>query len=151
MFLKLFLIFLIVPYLEITLLIKIGSRIGLWPTLALILFTALFGAALARSQGIRVLKQLQGQLIQGVMPTQSLLEGAVVLLAGFFLIMPGFLTDTLGFLLLIPPLRKMAIAFLAPRFGAGILKNSSAKKTATQNPNEVSGGYRILSEERISP
>ena len=101
------------PLVELYLLIEVGSRIGALPTILLSVFTALVGAWLVRLQGISVLFRVQQVLARGEAPAIEMLEGALLMLAGLMLLFPGFITDTLGFLLLVPALRRgMAVAFL---------------------------------------
>lgn len=102
-------LFVSIPLVELYLLIKVGSVIGALPTIALALFTAALGAALVRAQGISVLLRVRAMLERGETPAFELIDGAVLLLAGFALLLPGFFTDTVGFLLLIPPLRHALI------------------------------------------
>lgn len=100
-----FLLFLLIPLTEIALFVTVGGWIGLWPTLGLVLLTALTGTLLVRAQGLATLGQLQLAMQGRADPARPLAHGALILLAGLFLITPGFFTDTLGFLLLVPPLR----------------------------------------------
>jgi UPF0716 protein FxsA len=101
-----FAIFLVVPFVEIYLLIQVGSVIGVFPTILLVLFTAVFGASLVRQQGFATWQRLQANLAQGVMPAFELIEGVLLLLGGLLLLTPGFFTDILGFACLVPSLRQ---------------------------------------------
>ena len=107
------LIFLVIfvgaPLVELYLLIEVGSVIGALPTIALSLFTAALGGGLVRMQGFAVLFRAQSALAAREVPAIELLEGALLLLAGLALLLPGFITDAIGFLLLIAPLRRWAI------------------------------------------
>jgi UPF0716 protein FxsA len=103
---RLALLFVIVPILELMLLIQVGQYFGLAPTLALVLFTGVTGAWLARAEGIRVLFQFQKEVASGKLPGQSLLDGISVLVGGAFLLTPGIITDVAGFSLLFPPTRR---------------------------------------------
>jgi UPF0716 protein FxsA len=105
-FIKLFAYFLLIPLVELFVLLKVGGLIGIGPTIALILLTGLAGAALVRSQGFVILGRIQENLAQGRLPTEELLDGALVLAGGVLLLTPGFCTDLLGFLLLVPLTRK---------------------------------------------
>lgn len=93
------------PLIELYFLIEVGSVIGALPTILLTIFTAVTGIFLIRMQGMQTLAKLQLQLRQHESPAISLLEGALLLIAAFMLLLPGFVSDSLGFLLLIPPLR----------------------------------------------
>ena len=105
----LFIIFLAVPILEIAAFIQVGSLIGLWPTLALTVATAIAGAVLVRYQGFRTLKALRDNLDSGQLPLEPVIHAGFLLLAGLCLLTPGFVTDTIGFILLIPAAR-LAVA-----------------------------------------
>lgn len=109
MFLKLFSLFLIIPVVEIYLLVKIGGMIGALNTVLIILITASIGAYLTKSQGFRVLRQIHDATRQGYMPGNELLHGLFVLIGGFALLTPGFLTDTIGFSMLIPQIREIYV------------------------------------------
>ena len=106
MFLKLLLLFILVPIVELILFLSIGVRIGLPATLGIILLTALIGAALTKSQGARALSSFREAMARGELPHREALDGLLILLAGAVLLTPGFLTDTVGFLLLFPPTRE---------------------------------------------
>lgn len=103
----LIILFTILPAIELYLLIKIGSSIGASSTIMIIILTGAIGAYLARLQGFYILRNIQQSLNQGKMPSEELLDGAMVLAGGVLLLTPGFITDTLGFLLLIPLTRDL--------------------------------------------
>ncbi len=107
MFVRLFILFLIVPVIEIYLLIKVGSLIGAVPTVATLLLISLAGAWLVRHQGFRVLGRIQAELSQGRLPAAEMLDGALVLVGGVLLLTPGFFTDFLGLFFLIPVTRAV--------------------------------------------
>lgn len=102
----LFLIFLIVPTIEIMLFFYVGSAIGIWPTMALVVITAVLGSMLVSRQGRQTWIRLRAEIIGGQIPTVTLVHGAMILVAGALLLTPGFLTDTVGFLLLVPAVRE---------------------------------------------
>ena len=97
------------PLIEVYLLIEVGSVIGALPTIGLAILTAVAGTALVRHQGFGVLRRIQQALARDEVPALELLDGALILVAGFFLLLPGFLTDCAGLLLLIPPLRRFIV------------------------------------------
>lgn len=103
---RLALLFVIVPLIELVLLIELGRVIGLLPTVALVVFTGVTGAFLARAEGVRVFFQFQRELASGRLPGQSMLDGISVLIGGAFLLTPGVLTDVVGFSLLLPVTRR---------------------------------------------
>lgn len=102
----LFVIFVLVPLIEITLFIKVGGLIGLWPTLLIVLGTAIGGVWVMRRQGAAAMADLQRSFVELRDPTAPLAHGALIMLAGALLITPGFFTDACGLLLLIPPVRS---------------------------------------------
>jgi len=114
-------LFLIIPIIEIYLLIKVGEIIGALPTIILVVLTAVIGAGLLRQQGLSTLARFQQNLSTGKLPAQELVEGILLAVGGALLMTPGFVTDTIGFLCLIPFSRK----FIA----ATIIKNSTMKMT----------------------
>lgn len=103
--LVLFLILFGVPAAEIALFVLIGGEIGVWSTLGVVALTAVIGAILVRAQGISVLRELQETADRGESPLGPMISGVCLLIAGLLLVTPGFLTDTIGFALLIPPVR----------------------------------------------
>lgn len=105
-------LFIAVPLAELALLIEIGRRVGIVPTIALVVLTGALGAALARHQGLGVLRDIRSQLAEGRVPASSLVDGLIILIAAAFLITPGILTDTVGFLCLVPALRRALKAAL---------------------------------------
>lgn len=115
----LFLIFLVVPLVEIYLLIEVGAVIGAGTTIFLVVFTALLGAFLVRVQGFSTLGRVQLQLLKGEIPALAVIEGLFLFVAGALLLTPGFFTDTLGFIFLTPPLRRWIIRTILKR---GILR-----------------------------
>lgn len=111
----LFLAFLAVPLIEIALFIQVGGLIGLWPTLAIVVLTAILGAWLVRAQGQLAMNQLRRSFSELDDPTEPLAHGAMILLSGALLLTPGFFTDAVGFALLIPAVRAAVFRFLAQR------------------------------------
>ncbi len=107
MFLRLLLLFTVVPLVELALLIKLGQAVGLGNTLAVVILTGLIGAALARAEGFGVLRRIQMELASGQLPGDSLLDGALVLAGGLLLLTPGLITDTFGLVLLLPFSRRL--------------------------------------------
>lgn len=107
-------LFLLVPLIEIGLFVTVGGWLTLWPTLAIVLATGVMGAFMVRWQGLGVLRDIQAAGATGD-PLSPLAHGALILIGGFMLMLPGFFTDTLGFLLMVPPLRRVIIRVLARR------------------------------------
>ena len=125
-----------IPLIEIYLMIKIGGVIGAFNTIFLILFTAVTGVYFAKLAGISTIRSGIGQLVRNEVPVYELISGAAIAFAALLLIIPGFLTDVIGFLLIIPFTRKF------------ILKNLSSKfqKTNIQN-NVIEGEFEDLEED----
>lgn len=98
-------LFVIVPLAELAVIIKIGSWLGIGQTLALLLLISIVGAWLVKRQGVGILRRIQAQMNAGQVPGVELVDGALILLAGALLLVPGFLTDAAGLLLLVPPVR----------------------------------------------
>lgn len=117
----LFLAFICLPLIDLFLLLRVGSILGFWPTVALVISTGLVGAALARWQGISTLARIQSELAAGRMPAAELSDGAMILVAAALLVTPGFVTDVIGLLLLIPPARKVLRAFLTRYFSSRLI------------------------------
>ena len=112
---RLFLLFLIVPAVELALLLQIGRWIGLWPTIGLIFATALAGSFLARREGMATWRAFRQRLAEGKLPGRELIDGVLILLAGALLITPGVLTDLLGLIGLLPPTRALIRRYLMRR------------------------------------
>lgn len=122
MFIRLLFLFTLVPLIELFLLVKLGDVIGFWPTVALVVATGTMGAILTRMEGLRVFRQAQADFQHGRVPTERLLDGLLILIAGAVLLTPGLITDVLGFFLLVPPgrrmIRKLVSAAVARKFGS---------------------------------
>ena len=110
-----FLVFLLVPLVEIAFFVLIGQAVGLLPTLAGVLVTALIGALVLRVQGLSLIAEIRATMGQGQLPARALAEAMMVGIAGLLLLLPGYFSDLLGILLLIPPLRAALYAFLKSR------------------------------------
>ena len=109
------LLIILIPILEIYLFIKIGSQIGAFTTISLIFFTAIIGVFYARYEGLNTLKSGVSQLYKNQMPLFELMSGAALAVAALLLILPGFATDLLGFLLIFPITRKLIFFLLAKK------------------------------------
>ena len=112
----LFLLFIIIPIIEITVLINVGDAIGVWNTVGLVLLSAFIGVNMLRYQGISTLMRAQQRANQGEIPGQEMVEGVVLAVGGAMLITPGFVTDILGFCCLLPYTRKAFASKLMGRF-----------------------------------
>jgi UPF0716 protein FxsA len=116
MLIKLFLAFTLIPMLELYLLLKIGSSIGAWTTIGLVIITGFAGASLARLQGAKTMLNVKANLDQGIMPAEELLDALIIFMAGVVLLTPGFITDIFGLLLLYPPSRFVFKRYARKKF-----------------------------------
>jgi len=143
-------VFLVVPFVEIYLLIKIGSFIGAGWTIFLVVFTAVLGAFLVRSQGFSTLRRIQTQLDAGELPAAELLEGLFLLVAGALLLTPGFFTDAVGFACLTPPLRRWMIGYAFERglvHATGRGAAQAGPGPAEDQGETLEGEYRRLDDD----
>ncbi len=136
LFKLLFIIFLLVPLLEIYLLIEIGSQIGAIATIALVLFTAALGVFLLRLQGLATITKVRNSVDQGELPAVALLEGLLLLIAGALLLTPGFFTDFIGFLFLTPQVRS----HIANKLLLAIIVSQKNHQNHQNNHNNVLEG-----------
>lgn len=117
-----------VPLAEMALLIWVGNRIGFLPTLAIVIATGVAGASLVKRQGLTVWRTARERLAEGGIPTRELAHGAMLLVAGAFLLTPGFLTDLTGFALLVPAVRE----WLRGRFGDRVARRFRSEPTRVE-------------------
>jgi len=118
-FLLLLILFVAVPIIEITLLLRVGTSIGVFNTIAFVIFTAVLGAYLVRMQGFATINKVRDETNAGRVPAMPMAEGVALLFAGAVLLTPGFMTDALGFALLIPPIRQGLIRWVATHLMKG--------------------------------
>jgi len=146
----LFILFLVVPIVEIYFLITVGSAIGVGMTIALILLTAFIGAFLVRSQGFSTMNNVQMQLAKGAMPAMEMFEGLFLVVAGALLLTPGFVTDAIGFACLTPPLRRWLINKMMTRGVLGQVASPDGfaeQQRPEATPNRViDGEFRDLDD-----
>ena len=127
------LLIILVPIIEIYLLIKIGSQIGALSTISLILFTAFVGILYARYEGFNTLKSAIRQLLKNEIPVYEIISGAALAFAAFLLILPGFITDLIGLLIIFPPTRKLFF-------------KSFSKNYPNKRKNFIEGEYKDIDE-----
>lgn len=116
MFIRLLTIFIIIPLIELVILIKVGSYIGLWSTILIVVLTGIIGAFLARYQGFMIINKIKSEVSSGKVPARELIDGLLILIGGIVLLTPGFLTDICGFFLLIPYTRNFIKGFVRSHF-----------------------------------
>lgn len=136
---RLFLLFLIVPLIEIALFIQVGGFIGLWWTLAIVILTAALGTFLVRSQGLAVMAQLRGSFESLNDPTEPLAHGAMVLFSGALLLTPGFFTDAVGFALMVPGVRSKIYKFVRARVSVQTVNYGQPSEPV--DPSVIDGEY----------
>ncbi len=136
------------PLIEIGVFIEVGGALGLWPTLGLIVLTALLGAWQLRVQGLATLTKARSQMDRGVMPARELFDGLCLLAAGALLLTPGFVTDSLGALLFVPPfrdfLRRRAAQHLAEH--GEVYVHASAGRRPPGDGEVIDGDYRDVTD-----
>ena len=134
-----FLVILIIPFAEIYLLLEVGSVIGAFWTIFLVVFSAALGAWLLRQQGFSTFKRFQESLVQGVIPAYEMIEGPIILLGGALLLTPGFITDIIGFVCLVPSLRKKIAHYVLEN---RLIQASSVFKEKAAKANVLEGEFR---------
>jgi UPF0716 protein FxsA len=143
----LFFILLILPFCELALLIKAGTLIGFWNTIGICLLTALLGAILVRYQGLKTMLAARSQLAGGRLPLDQLFDGICIACAGALLMTPGFITDTMGFLLLIPAVRNLLRALIRQHtdWAAGwSVQGEYSASRRPSDPNIIEGEFEEI-------
>ncbi len=141
LFRLIFLFFILVPLIEIYLLLRIGGIIGILPTVFMVVATAVIGAWLLRVQGFSTWQRFQAGMAQGEVPTMEIIEGPILLVGGALLLTPGFFTDILGFLCLIPVSRKKFALYMMEK-GLSSYVNASKQQKATQKQDTLEGEFK---------
>ena len=142
----LLLVFLAVPLIEIALFIQVGGLIGLWPTLGIVVLTAIAGTALVRSQGMSELNRLRSSFSDLRDPTEPLAHGAMILFAGALLLTPGFFTDALGLALLAPPVRRAVLRYVRARVTVETFSYGAPPRPA--DPDIIDGEWEEVAPPR---
>ncbi|MDQ7070093.1 MAG: FxsA family protein [Rhodobacterales bacterium] len=138
----LFLAFLAVPLIEIGLFIQVGGAIGLWPTLAIVVLTAILGTWLVRTQGLMAIGNLQQSFSNLQDPTEHLAHGAMILVSGALLLTPGFFTDAVGFAFLVPAVRVGVINYMRKRISVqSFTMGGSAEGQNTRHTRSAHPGF----------
>jgi len=141
------LLFVGIPLTELYFLIKVGSQIGAFPTIFLTIFTALLGGWMVRLQGFSTLLRVREAMERGEMPAIEMLEGAILLICGILLLLPGFITDAVGFIFLIPPVRRWLLTVGLQ--SSGILRPMPGSPTEPPHRHQevIEGEYRREDDE----
>ena len=144
-------IFVVIPLVELGIFAAVSEHIGLWTALLFALFTAVLGGNIVRMQGMQTIASMRGNLDQGRMPTKEIFDGFCLVAAGALLITPGFLTDAIGFSLLIPPLRDALREQLKKnaKFAMGAsFEGDGFSSRQYHDPNVIEGEYENLDPEQ---
>lgn len=142
----LFVAFLAVPLIEIALFIQVGGAIGLWPTLGIVVLTAIAGTWLVRTQGAMALGDLRGSFLRGTDPAEPLAHGAMIVFAGALLLTPGFFTDAVGFALLLPPVRRAAFQYIRSRVTVQNFEMGGSQPPHSPKDDVIDGEYHELDD-----
>jgi UPF0716 protein FxsA len=134
-----FLVVLIIPFAEIYLLLEVGSIIGAFPTIFLVVLTAVSGAWFLRQQGFATFHRFQTSLAQGEIPAYEMIEGPIILLGGLLLLTPGFITDLLGIACLVPQIRKKIAQYVIENHL--VQSNGPFQQTKSTDKNILEGEY----------
>lgn len=138
--------FILVPLIEIGLFIQVGGAIGLWPTLLIVILTAMAGSYLVRSQGARELANLRTSFGTMRDPSEPLANGAMILFAGALLLTPGFFTDFVGFLLLFPPFRAAAFNWMRSKVKTQSFTFTEQRTDRFQETTIIEGDFQDLEQ-----
>ncbi len=130
-----------IPVIELYFMIEVGSVIGAFSTVSLVVFTAALGGLLVRLQGFTTMMRVREMAARGEVPAVEMLEGVVLLVAGFSLLLPGFFTDAIGFLALVPPLRRGMILWFLQR--SSVIRPAYKSETKSKTKfDAIEGEYR---------
>ncbi|MCH8237188.1 MAG: FxsA family protein [Proteobacteria bacterium] len=149
----LLIVLIVVPIAEIALFIEVGGFIGFWPTMGIIILTALAGTALLRRQGLAVLRKAQASLEENRFPIDVVFDGLCLLVAGVFLLTPGFFTDTVGLLLFVPPVRAAIGRALARGLAArgGMEIHGAGLFSGSRPGNVIDGEFQDITPDGEPP
>jgi len=139
-------IFVVIPLIEIAVFMAVGEHIGLLTTLLLAFLTAIIGGLIVKHQGLHTIAAMRDAAEKGAMPLNEIFDGFCLVAAGATLITPGFVTDTIGFLLLVPPLRTALREFIKKRTNIHVMTKSGAA-CKRQDPNVIDVEYERLEDD----
>jgi UPF0716 protein FxsA len=145
-----FLLFVLLPIVEIALFILVGGEIGVLPTIGLVILGAVVGSMVVRRQGVNAVRRLQQALEAGKDPSSPIANGALIMVGGVLLMLPGFLTDAIGILLLIPPVRAMLIRRGASGVtvrAATYVRPGRSRQPPPQSPDVIEAEYEVMDDE----
>ena len=143
----LFLLFVAVPILEIMVIVQVGQSLGAWNTAGLLVVDSLLGAWLVKHQGLGLIRKSRERLRNGEMPGSEISAGIAVLFAGALMLTPGFVTDAVGLMLLIPPIRNLLTSSIRRRFHSRLSTNFASQDLPSWNPIDPTEGGHSPEEE----
>ncbi len=143
-------IFLVIPFIELSVFAAVSGHIGIWVTLSLALLTAILGGMLVKRQGLQTLVSMRQSMDKGEMPLNEIFDGFCLVAAGALLITPGFVTDTIGFSLLIPPVRAAARSLIRKHtnWSASGIDPLRQDPRAPRDPTVIEGEYERVDEDK---
>jgi UPF0716 protein FxsA len=149
MLLPLVLLFVVVPIAELAVVIQVGQAIGVWWTIALLIADSILGSILMRAQGRAAWRRFNEALHAGRVPAREVLDGGLVMFGGLLLLTPGFITDVLGLVLLVPPTRAIVRRVLARRLAQRMVMSTSGPR---ERPDDVIDGTAVdIENDRLTP
>jgi UPF0716 protein FxsA len=151
MLLPLVLLFIVVPIAELAVIIQVGQLIGVWWTIAILVADSVLGSVLMRSQGRAAWRRFNDTTRAGRVPAREVLDGALVIFGGALLLTPGFITDILGLVLLIPPTRALVRTILARRLAHRMVVSMSGPRVRPRQGDDVEGTAVDVDKDRIGP
>ncbi len=140
------LVFVAFPFVEIMLLIKAGELIGFWPTVGLLFAAAVLGVLVIRNQGLTMVSRVMAAVNDGKLPIEPMLDGYARVVAGSLLIVPGFLSDAIGLVLLVPPLRTWCLRRMVSGFWGTEAEPRTSEPRNPSRPNVIEGTFERIDE-----
>ena len=141
MFRVLFFLFIVIPIIEIAVLMQVGALLGAWPTVGIVIITAWLGAKNVRQQGLSTMQSVQNKMAAGEMPSDEIVAGFLLMIAGVLLITPGFVTDAFGLLLLVPHFRQALIKNVQQHMANNPRANSHFSFHTSHSVNKPNSDY----------
>lgn len=148
-----FVIFVLMPVMELALLLHVGALIGLWPTVSLVMLSAIIGVSVVRRQGLSTLLQVQQKLARQEIPGREILEGMLLATSGLLLLVPGFITDFIGMFFLFPWFRQILVRYMVHRIQIKVMKEKAAGSDNSHNKGETFEGkfHQTTEDETLKP
>ena len=142
-----FVFFIVIPLIELAVFASVSEHIGIWTTLLFALLTAIIGGSIVKYQGLQTLFSMRESMDRGQMPVQEIFDGFCLIAAGALLITPGFVTDTIGFLLLIPHIRKIVRHSLQTHFKWTSVSGADTTQKDFRQDGIIEGEYERINED----